>query len=360
MISEINNIIKYLIQHNHCTSGDQIRSLVAPFASGSKNGCLRIPFPNVLKGNRGCESWCSMLMMYNAENLDYWLALACYSKEVPIETFLLAQANLETTTKLLPCVYYTEVPYKVSCRSINIYELIKECNMQTVMHLLEYLWGIVIFGMYMNEGIITSVFEIENLPQYFASRLFEGAVDKALAFGGHTSYFSNLYSTTMQYYSSQELYNAMSKQQHELQDFSMLILKEKQKIESCTFLGNDTTQVIAMKEALKLSHAYSHYLETETGFYKVGSKLFEQIVTANSGMSNVLNAAPENVEVKFPILSTNTIPNKLMINKSAPASFSLFGGSSTMVCDFGGASTQSKPYISNTANNFQSNDIRLF
>ncbi len=351
MFSEINNILSVLSKEHPCRSGEEIRRLVAPFAAGQANGCLRIPLPTILKGNYGVRSWCSMLSMYTASSVDYWLGeMFEFNPSKPILHALSALDPLHSRRYVLPCVFFTDIPYKVSCRSVHITELISEYNMQKVEDLLVYLWSLVALGIFLTDFMAKHVFELTDVEDFIASRLFQGKVDEILG-DGRISVFMEMVNTNGNVYDSSGIMESMEKGG----DMVLLIQREKQLIQSVTFLGNETPQVIAMGEAMKLSSSYQDYLQTDSSFTKVGVNIFDQIVLGAKANPSISGYPPEDVEVKYSVPSTSSVPVSSISKSSSSKFIPLFGGTSSVICDFGGASG----YVSNTLNTFSSNDIRL-
>jgi len=350
MLFEINSILTELVYDHPQTSAYQIQRLVAPYAAGFINGSIIVPTPMMLRGNQGTRSWCELLAIMNPTSFDFWLSATAHQQDESLYSVLLNLNPMQCQKYVLPCVFYTETPYKVTCRCVHINELMSEYNMKKCSDLLMYIWAIASLGIFMNEYMAREVFEITNVEEFLAGRLFQGRIDCMLG-DGTVSVFMDRVKTDVSVYTTHELMNSFEEPET---DLSLLILKQKQLIQTCTFLGNETPQVLAMEEALDLSKAYSSYLKTPSSFVKVGSNVFDQVTQGHTKPPSISNYPTDELEVKSALTKTS---GNITLNSrnTTPRFIPLFGGSSSTICDFGNGTGT----ISNTLNNFYTSDIRL-
>jgi hypothetical protein len=351
MFTRVNIILADLVHQFPLQSVEQVTTLISPYASGINNGGLIIPTPNTLKGNQGCKAWCHMMSMYNVNHMNYWLREFSQQQSLDLSIALAILPSHQCFEHVLPCLFFSEVPFQIKCRTVHITELIAEYNMEKVEDLLHYIWSVIGLGLFANDFIATKVYEIDDIDRFIASRLFQGEVDSTLSLGGRYSYFVSKFQESSKTYDSFEfMYNVESNPDN----LGMLVQREKQLIASCTFLGNETPQVIAIEEALKLPLDYKLYLRSPNAMEKVGPQVFYEIIHGTLLSAPQRGYADDEVEFKNPVLLAPKTSNPDVTNTSAKF-LPLFGGSGTAICDFGG----SNGVLSNTLNNFHANDIRL-
>jgi len=278
-------VAKATVKKYSFTSCEQITEEYCPYALGYNNGGLVLPSADILYGVPTIDVWFNMMAYYDTKHLDYWLnAIDGYPYNYPLGTALQEMGYTGCQEHLLPFMQYTPVPENIACRKGTIMELMVEYNMVTAADLKVYLFILVVLGIFVNNYMSEQVLRIENEEEFVAARLFQGELDAVLTTvsGGNPGGFFMSGASQGDTYSSQGFYRSIQGQLTP-DEFKQLLVREKIHVQKSTFIGNESPQVVAMKDALQLSDTYSKYLEKrDDRFAKVGQRVFDGITLGNS------------------------------------------------------------------------------
>lgn len=287
----------YRKRKNGFASIEEFTNIYCPFARGLNNGGLIVPDPQIIGGNAATAEWCKLMTFFPVKHLEYWLKRVHeYDPDTEINE-LIRDCGMGCQQHILPSVYYVSYPEQVTIKSTTLIELIQLLNLPTVKELAVYLYGLIIMGIFLNDTYAERVFQLTDTNGYIASRLFQGELDYLMTGGvGVTSVFQNLAVQDGSFYDSEPFYQSLSGSISG-DEFNELIQKQRNLIQTSTYLGNETPQVIAMSKALELSKSYSNYLEHRgERFTKVGEKVFDAITLGSSKRKELSFSLPVNLE----------------------------------------------------------------
>lgn len=293
-----------VLEESGLTSADQISTRYCPYAQGVNNNGIIIPSREILIGNPATQSWCDMMTFFDVTSINYWLDISSVFKDSMLSE-MLRMVPRTCMSHVLPYVVYTPQPEFVSIRQGTLLDVVAEYNLQSVNDLRVYLFSLVILGIFLNDYMAEQVFNIQNMREFLAARLFQGELDHKLnernflpSPGGVfvTAYGGGGEGT----YSSLPFFNSVNGPLTS-EEFNSLVTRERVKVSTCRFLGNDTPQVIAMKDALSLSDTYTKYLTTrDDRFSKVGGRVFENITLGSSTRKDYVFMDQSKREVTMP------------------------------------------------------------
>ena len=276
----------------------------APYAVGFNNNGLIIPTSEILQGNAAVDRWIDMMQFYDVSHLHYWYD-TCHNYPITMEIYDMMQAigTRGCQEHSIPFIEYIPRPEAVIVRSGTMLELIHLFNLATVGEFMSYLYSIAVFGIFLNDYIANEVLMIQNIQEFMAARLFQGEIDAimggiAMGIRSSESQFMEPYSQEVSTYDSTPFYQSIEGEITK-DEFNQLLMHERQKIMTSTYLGNDTEQVIAMKEVMKLSDTYGDYISKRgpVDYPKVGPQVYESIALGTSTRKEVIYSPPDRLEV---------------------------------------------------------------
>ncbi len=293
---------RVLFSQKKCKTVEAIRYQFAPYCIGLNNDGVIIPTGEILRGNAAVDLWIDMMQMYNMSHLKYWLDKCNpFPSDMLIIDFMAQIGPYGCQEHVLPFIEYVPRPEQVLVGTGTMLELIHLYNMTTVGDLGAYIYSIVILGIFLNDYLAGDVLMLQNPQEFIGARLFQGELDYIISGGQTESSFVPAFGSPQNTYSSEPMLQSMEGQISP-EEFSSLVTKQRQLIDSSTYLGNETPQVIAMKEALKLSETYSDYLETRgpIAFQKVGPLVYESIALGESKRHEVIFKGWDRRELRPP------------------------------------------------------------
>lgn len=291
-----------LFSQKKCKTVEEIRWRFVPFAVGFNNDGVIIPTGEILRGNGAVDQWIDMMQFYNMTHLKYWLEKCnAFDSETLMMDFMAEIGQYGCQEHVFPFIEYVARPEQTLVGTGTMLELIHLYNMTTVGDLGAYIYSIIILGIFLNDYLAGDVLMIQNPQEFIAARLFQGEIDFIMSGGQTESTFLPKFGSAQNVYSSEPMLQSMEGEISP-EEFNTLVTEQRALIDSSTYLGNETPQVIAMKEALKLSETYSDYLEIRgpIAYQKVGPLVYESIALGESKRHEVIFKGWDRRELRPP------------------------------------------------------------
>lgn len=307
MLNRVLGQIKLISSRPESTSVSELSSRLCPYAIGLRNAGIVIPPEHVFNGNEFSSEYVKRLSFVTDLGVDYWLQIISrgYEQGLGIEQILLHHATGGINQRL-PVALYTPSPEAYELRMCSIRECIMFLRLNTTEQVLEYLYHMVAFGVYLSEYAVTNIFKLQNVENFLAARLFQGEMDAMISSDPVSSF---LYFSGTPTDSRQEIFvgNQLLQQITEApspEEVSNLVRMVHTQATQVPFLSASTPLWEALYEAkqLNFSSGYNKYL-THKGPHsvKVNQDTFHKVTHGmlqpghSTSMHNDIARAEQNV-----------------------------------------------------------------
>lgn len=313
-----------------------------PYAVGVNNGGIVIPSTTIMVANSmAVTEYLTAATFMNMSGVHFWIQHIHKAGNKNMETvpFLHTINEFAMMSQTIPAIRYQSFPERTTVEQMTIQELVLTYNMTTLSDIALYLYSVVIFGLYLDDGIASDVLKIVNIPQFVTARIFQGELDRALGplsiAGSSILPFGMLEYREKTYDAGENFLDKVSSAMEgsETEKLHDILRGHIISTHNSTFLGNSTDHVIALQEAglTRFPSTYQSYLTNRSDFVKVGYTTFENITTGKGPKgitpTRETNNMWEQEDVKRPSsLASHSQPRDSLSNEKLPSYVGQFLG----------------------------------